>query len=91
MSCKKWGSPKVCWKFIDPPGYDDGLMIKSSVSVFLVHLPQEKRVATCALWLYRIIFNSEVSVASNVSLILLNHLILPKTVTFRFKILQILL
>ena len=47
VRCDKWDGPKVCWKFIDPPRYDDGLMIKSSVSMFLVHLLQEKRVTAC--------------------------------------------
>ena len=47
MSCEKCGGPKVCLKFIDPPGYVIGLMIKSSMSVFSMHLLQEKRVAIC--------------------------------------------
>ena len=38
VSCEKWDGPKVSWKFIDPPRYDGGLMIKGSVSMFLVHL-----------------------------------------------------
>ena len=49
MSCDKWVGPKVCRKFKDTPGYDTHCTLKSSVSVFSMHLFQDKRVATCVL------------------------------------------
>ena len=44
----KWVGPKVCYKFNHPPGYVIGLILKSSVSVFSMHLFQGKHIAACA-------------------------------------------